>query len=101
MKTLKLSILLAISLMMGYTYAATNNTESYDREEYPFGFNVLTVNESINISTKNKNTALDSDDREEYVFEMEISTVNTQVNHSTSTPDIWNGFLANNEFDFD
>lgn len=124
MKTLKLSIILATSLLTGYTYAAPSNSnelygidtaESNYMEGYAFDTQISTserINFSAPASTQIKSNelydpnAVESNYREAYAFDTEASMLSERVNFSAPTTtkrenaEIWNNFLANDEFDF-
>jgi hypothetical protein len=125
MKTLTLSVILATSVVMGTAYAAPSNnnelygidtTESNYMEDYAFENKIPMTGERVNFSastnTQVKSNQIydtnttESNYSEAYDFGTETSTSSERVNFSASptskseNADIWNNFLANDEFDF-
>lgn len=105
MKTLKLSIILAVSLLTGYTYAAS--TEQNDSEAYVFETEMN--NEFVNLTARKTTEIGDASDlygvgtksnyREEYVFGMETFFTNKQTDLTVSSIE-WNDLIDNDEFSF-
>lgn len=88
MKALKLSIILATSLVGGYTYAApltsNNEWEAIDTEEYLFEIDKR-VNPSIS-ATKHETNKQEAIDTEEYSFAVDeyVDSSLSVIKHATN-----------------